>query len=148
MATIDITYNSKSYTILICTTADGDSVAQLIYQSLIKTEMSTIIEKISETDVRLTMANYKVLVPILTPQLEQSQVCQEILEQTRLSGKPIVPVIAVKKWRPDGWLGLIVAGRVFFRIFDEETACQPFYDSNRMTDLLIEIEVIYLHNIV
>lgn len=132
---------SSICTVLICTTDDGNTVAELILESLTSTQSSVIIENLSKSNATCSVAKCTVFVPILTPQLEQMSLCQAAFEQARLLNKPIVPVMAVKKWRPTGWLGLIIAGRIFFRIFDRETAYKPFYDSNRITDLRVEIEV-------
>lgn len=126
---------------LICTTDDGDAVAQIIFEALIATQPLTIVENLSKLGATCSVENCTVLVAVLTPQLEQSSLCQSMFEQARLLNKPIVPVIAVRKWRPTGWLGLVIAGRVFFRIFDQETAYKPFYDSSRINDLRLEIEV-------
>jgi len=139
--TAELPSGSSICSILICTTDDGQDVAQLIFEHLITNQMSVSIENLSKSDASSSVSNCTVFVPILTPQLEQSILCQLSFEQARLHGKPIVPVMAVKKWRPRGWLGLIIAGRVFFRIFDRETAYQSFYDTNRMTDLRVAIEV-------
>lgn len=128
---------------LICTTDEGASVADLILEFLVPFQPSTIIENLSSPDSSCSVSLCTVFAPILNPQFETNTLCQEALEEARRLNKPIVPVISVKKWRPEGWLGLLIAGRTFFRIFDRETAYQPFYDSNRITDLRYEIEVIH-----
>ncbi|CAF1121320.1 unnamed protein product [Adineta steineri] len=131
---------SSTCTVLICTVDDGSAVAQLVFDSLKPTQLSVIIENLSKSNATCNVAKCTVFVPILTPQLEQTILCRAAFEQARLLSKPIVPVMAVKKWRPEGWLGLVIAGRIFFRIFDQETAYKPLYDSNRITDLRVEIE--------
>ena len=110
-------------------------------ESLVTIQPSTIVENLSKPNATCSVANCTVFVAILTPQLEQTSLYQSAFEQAHLLNKPIVPIIAVKKWRPTGWLGLVIAGRVFFRIFDKETAYKPFYDSNPINDLRLEIEV-------
>ncbi len=132
---------SSNSTVLICTTDDGDTAAQLICESLTPTQQSVTVENLSKPNATCSVAKCTVFVVVLTPQLEQTSLCQSAFEEARRLRKPIVPVIAVKKWRPKNWLGLIIAGRIFFRIFDRETAYKPFYDSNRITDLRIGIEV-------
>ncbi|CAF2442374.1 unnamed protein product [Rotaria sp. Silwood2] len=132
---------SSTCTVLICTTDDGNIVGQLVYESLTATQSSIIIENLSKPNAACSVAKCTVFVPILTPQLEQTTLSRVAFEQARLLYKPIIPVIAIKKWRPEGWLGLIITGRVFFRIFDQETAYKPFYDSNRITDLRVAIEI-------
>ena len=132
---------SSTCTVLIGTADDGDAVAQLILESLLPTHPSAIVENLSKPNATSIIANCTIFIAVLTPQLEQTPFCQSVFEQARLLNKPIIPVIAVKKWRPTGWLGLVIAGRVFFRIFDRDTAYKPFYDSTLINDLHLEIEV-------
>ena len=135
---------SSDCVVLISTADDGSAVAQLVFDSLIATQPSIIIENLSKPNATSSVEKCTVLVGILTPQLEQLSLGQTVFEKARSLRKPIVPVMAIKKWRPEGWLGLVIAGRVFFRIFDQETASKPFYDSNRLTDLRVEVEVGYI----
>ena len=132
--------SSKPCVVLICTTDEGLQIAELILESLMTTQPAVLIENFSSNESS-SVNHCQVFVPILNQQFEQTKLCQEVLEKARLLGKPIIPVISVNKWRPDGWLGLLIAGRTFFRIFDRETAEKPFYDSNRITDLRYEIKV-------
>lgn len=127
--------------VLIGCTNEGLNVAQILHESLFVHQPSITIENLSKSDGISNVMNCEVFVAVLTPDFENNLMCRMILEEARLADKPIIPVIAVKKWKPTGWLGLITAGRIFFRIFDRETAFQPFYDTNRITDLRVEIEV-------
>ena len=135
--------SSKSCVVLICTTDEGLSIAELILESLMATQPAVLIDNLSSNESS-SVNHCQVFVPILNQQFDQARLCQEALEQARHQGKPIIPVISVKKWRPEGWLGLLIAGRTFFRIFDRETAEKPFFDSNRITDLRYEIKVTIL----
>ena len=137
----DLKENGSRCTVLICTADDGADVGQLIFESLCKTQASVAIENLSKLNGHSSVAHYSVFVPILSPQFEQMSLGRSVIEQASRLGKPIVPVIAVRKWRPKGWLGLAIAGRIFFRIFDRETAYKPFYDSHPLNDLRMEIEV-------
>lgn len=125
---------------MICTTDEGLSIAELILEHLLADQPAVLIENLSSNESS-SVNSCQVFVSILNQQFEQTKLCQKALEQARLQGKPIIPVISAKKWRPEGWLGLLIAGRTFFRIFDRETAEKPFYDSNRITDLRFEIKV-------
>lgn len=136
--------SSKSCVILICTTEEGLPIAELVFEFLMATQPAVLIDNLSANESS-SVNHCQVFVPILNQQFDQTRLCKEALEQARLQGKPIIPVISVKKWRPEGWLGLLIAGRTFFRIFDRETAEKPFYDSNRITDLRYEIKVIIHH---
>ena len=139
--TLNLPSGKEVCTVLIGTTDDGAAVAQLIFEALITSQPSTMIENYSKTNATCSTGRCTVFVPILTPQLAENVMGQAAFEHARRLGKPIVPVMAVKKWKPTGWLGLLVAGRTFYRIFDRETAFRSFYDSNRITDLRVGIEV-------
>ena len=103
-------------------------------------------ENLSKSNAVCSVRQCTVFVPILSPQMEQTPLCQAAFEEARRLRKPIIPVMAIKKWKPEDWLGLIIGGMTFFRIFDKEGAYKPFYDSNRMTDLRVEVEVSYTYH--
>ncbi|CAF4750803.1 unnamed protein product [Rotaria sp. Silwood1] len=89
----------------------------------------TIFQK---TDPKYSIRRCIVFVAIFPPQLEKTPICRAIFEEAGRLRKPIAPVIAIKDWRPEDWLGLTIARCTFFRIFDKENAYKPFYDSNRI----------------
>ncbi|CAF1183320.1 unnamed protein product [Rotaria sp. Silwood1] len=128
-------------TILICTVDDGATVGKLVYDEFISKNLNVGFDNLSKADPKYSIRRCTVFVPILSPQLEQTPICRATFEEARRLRKPIVPVIAVKDWRPEDWLGLTIAGCTFFRIFDKENAYKPFYDSNRMIDLRVEVEI-------
>ena len=116
-------------------------MGQLIHNDLIQHNHRSAFENITRSNARCSIEHCSVFVPILSPQYETSDMCRAVSEEARRTGKPIVPVIAVSQWRPAEWLGLTIAGLTFFRIFNQENAYKPFFDSNRMTDLRVSIEV-------
>ncbi len=132
-------------TILICTVDDGASVGQLVYDELTTKNLDVGLENLSKPNAVCSVRKCTVFVPILSPQLEQTGACRAAFEEARRLRKPIIPVMAIKKWKPEDWLGLTIAGTIFFRIFGKESAYKPFYDSNRMTDLRVEVEVSLLN---
>lgn len=103
--------------------------------------LSVAFEDLSSPNASCSIEHCSVFVPILTSQIESNPLCLAAFDEVRRLHKPLVPVIATEQWRPDDWLGLVIAGITFFRIFDKENAYKPFFDSNRMTDLRVEIEV-------
>lgn len=113
----------------------------MIYNEFITKSFNVAFENLSKPNAVCSVRQCTVLVPILSPQFEQTPICRAAFEEARQSKKSIVPVMAIRKWKPDDWLSLTVAGSTFFRIFDKESAYKPFYDSTRMKDLCIEVEV-------
>jgi hypothetical protein len=127
--------------VLICTMSDALLVAQLIYAELISNGVNVALENLSEPNASCSAAHCSVFVPVLSPQFEQAWTCRAVFEEVRRCRIPFAPVMAIKKWKPEDWLGLIIAGSTFFRIFNKDSAYESFYDSNRMKDLCAEIEV-------
>ncbi len=117
------------------------SVGQLVYDEFTTKNLNVGFENLSKPNAVCSVRQCTVFVPILSPQLEQTAACRAAFEEARRLGKPIVPIMAIKKWKSEDWLGLTIAGTTFFRIFNKESAYKPFYDSNRMTDLRVEVEV-------
>ena len=103
--------------------------------------LRTALENLSKPNAPCSIRRCGVLVPILSPQFEHTLTCRAVFEEARRLQKPILPVIAIEKWKPEDWLGLTIAGCTYFRIFDKNNAYKPFYDSNRMTDLRVGAEV-------
>lgn len=128
-------------TILIFTADDGASVGQLVYDELHGKGLNVGLENLSKANAVCSVRRCTVFVPILSPQLEQSAIARAAFEEARRLRKSVVPVVAIKKWKPEDWLSLTIAGTTFFRIFDRDSAYKPFYDSNRITDLRVEVEV-------
>jgi len=138
---VNLVHGDNTCTILICAVDDGATVGQLVYDEFLTKNLDVAFENLSKANAACSVRKCTVFVPILSPQLEQTPVCRAAFEEARRLQKPIVPVIAIKNWRPEDWLGLTIGGSTFFRIFDKENAYKPFYDSNRMTDLRVEVEV-------
>jgi hypothetical protein len=138
---VNLIHGENASTILICTANDGVTVGQLIYDEFISKNFSVAFENLSKPNAVCSVRQCTVFVPILSPELEQTPVCRAAFEEARRCRKPIVPVMAIKKWKSEDWVGLTIGGSTFFRIFDKESAYKPFYDSNRMTDLRVEVEV-------
>ena len=45
-----------------------------------------------------------------------------IVEAARSMNKVIIPISISKAFKPASWLGLAIAGRLFYRIFDQNQA--------------------------
>ena len=57
----------------------------------------------------------KTIVLVMSKNYEESQVCQAAIDLARSLNKTIIPVSWTKAWKPSNWLGLITAGKLFFR---------------------------------
>jgi hypothetical protein len=138
---VNLIDGDNAHTILICASDDGSNVGQLVYDEFTTKNLDVGFENLSKSNATCSVKKCTVFVPILTPQLEQTPVCRAAFEEARRLRKPIVPVMAIKDWKPNDWVGLTIAGGTFFRIFSKEHGYKAFYDTNRMTDLRVEVEV-------
>ena len=138
---VAIGHGERTNKILICTVDDGAAVGALVSQEFLNKNLDAGLENLSKSNAVCSVRRCTVFVPMLTPQLEQSPIVRAAFDEARRLRKAIVPVIAIKSWKPEDWLGLAIAGITFFRISDQQTAYKPKYDSNRITDLRVEVEV-------
>lgn len=138
---VDLIDGNSNSPILICTLEDGIAVERIISDALIASNHNVTTEDLTNGKPISSVRQCTVLVAILTPLFEQSAVAQAVFEQARQLRKGIIPVMAVKSWKPQGWPSLTIAGSTFFRIFDKDQAYKKFFDSNRITDLRVEVDV-------
>ena len=139
--TIQFARGNQKSTVLTCAVTDGLPIGQLVRNDLSSNSISVALEDLTKVSSSCSIESCSVFVPIITTSFEENSLCLSVFQAARQAKKPIVPVLAVEKWRPNDWLGLAIAGLTFFRIPDQETAYKKFFDSNRMTDLKVEIQV-------
>lgn len=131
----------RGYTILICAEDVGTNVARIVYDELRNHNLNVGLEYLHRSSTVCSVRRCTVFVPILTPQMEQLPITRAVFDEARRLRKPIVPVIAIRKWKSADWVGLAIAGIAFFRIFDQETANKEIGDSNPITNLRVAVEV-------
>lgn len=85
--------------------------------------------KTSET-TRVEKAN--VVVMVMSQGFYETYKCRATIESARQLGKKIIPVSPSRAFKPTGWIGLLIAGKLFFRIMDKKQAYSSqheFYNS-------------------
>ena len=138
-ATVNLDYSSKEQPhILISCHKNQLEIAELIKNSVFSEERKVIIEDTSSTNVTC-LRNSKILVLIISQDFESSFNCRALVEAARSYGIKFVPVTVSKEYKPTGWLGLAIAGKVFYRILSKEKAFAQKYDSTPMNDLKMAI---------
>lgn len=139
---VPLEFDDKSpVNVLISTHADSIEIARIVEEGLAKSELQCRVEETSSD--RSSVVVCKVLVVIMSPGYEADFKARLIVEKTRSLGLPIIPVSKTREWKPQTWLGLIVAGLLFFRIFDRQKAYDVKYDSYPMKDLAYEVFLFY-----
>jgi hypothetical protein len=98
---------------------------------------TTLVE--DSTCGRTSVRRAKVLIVVMSAGYEANRSCRAVIEAARSNGCVVVPVSTSREWKPAGWLGLMIAGKRFYRIFDREQAYVKKYDSTPMNELLFEV---------
>lgn len=130
--------DSPAVDVLISTHSDSIETARIVEEGLKKFDTDCRLEEISNDVSSLTAC--KVLVVIMSPGYENDVKARLIVEKALALGKRIVPVSKTRQWKPEKWLGLAIAGILFFRIIDREKAYEKKYDSYIMMDLAFEVK--------
>ena len=84
----------------------------------------------------------QVFVAVLSPEYQSSAASQKSYETARLYRKKIVPVIGAAKYQPSGWLGLAIAGKLYYAMPDRDSAYKKFYDSSLINDFRYAVEAL------
>ncbi|CAF1290838.1 unnamed protein product [Adineta steineri] len=138
---VNLIYNDKPCTVLICTTDEGLPVAKLIYNEFSAKNLNALVENLSDANATCSVRQCTVFIPILSAGFEKKPACRVAFEEARQLQIPIIPVMSAIDWKPQDWLGITVAGATYFRIYTQVSAYKPLYDSNRITDLRVAVEI-------
>ena len=89
------------------------AVCELIEAAFKRMDIKHVSEETSNGVTNIKACQTIVLV--MSKSYEDSQVCQAAIDLARSLNKTIIPVSWTKAWKPSNWLGLITAGKLFFR---------------------------------
>lgn len=131
--------------VLISVHSDSLEIANLVEEG-IRSSSSKItceIEEVSSSLSSSRVCDCKVLIVIMSPGYEDSIKACLIVEKARSSAIHVVPVSKTREWKPQKWLGMIIAGVFFIRIVNKEKAYELKYDTYPMKNLVFEVELIF-----
>lgn len=135
----ELEHTAQNFDVLVSYSTDAAPVAELIQTGLQQSGITNIIlEEPSNGKSCIQTAN--VLVLVVSPGYEHNNYCRLIVEAARSSKKQIIPVKAEKKFKPEAWLGLAIAGKFYYRLFDKEQAYAQKYDSSPINDFIYGVK--------
>jgi hypothetical protein len=138
-ATVNLDHSSNEEPdVLISCHKNQLEIAELIKNSISSEERKCLIEDTSSTNLTC-LKKSKALVVIISQDFESSFNCRALIECARSIDKKFVPVTVSREYKPVGWLGLAIAGKVFYRILNKEKAFIKKYDSTPMNDLKMAV---------
>lgn len=113
------------------------NIAELIEQALTNKQITYKTEDSSlETS---SIKRVKGMIIIMSAEYEENFNCRMVVQKAIELNLKIIPISISKAWKPTDWLGLLIAGKIFYRIFDKEQAYKVKYDSTPMNDLIFSI---------
>ena len=134
----ELKHDKRQAEVLVSYHNDFESVAVIIEDELNRNGIKYISED-SSLGTTAINSDVKVIILIMSPGYEESHYCRKVVELARAAKKTIIPVSTSKGWKPQEWLGLTVAGKLYYRIFDKSQAIKPIYDSTPIKDLLFAV---------
>jgi len=139
-SSINLTLLDSNADVLISRCGDNTkNISELIEQAL---ESKQISYKTEDSSLgKSYIKGVKALVIIMSAEYEENFNCKLIVQKAKELNLKIIPISITRAWKPADWLGLVMSGKVFYRIFDKEQAYKVKYDSTPMNDLIMALIV-------
>jgi hypothetical protein len=134
---IILTHSTIKANVLISYHSEAAATFDLIKEALSNKKINFIGEEC--TNGKSSILTSQLLVVIMSAKYEESDYGLLIVETAKRKKKPIIPVSVKKSFKPDKWLGLVIAGKLYYRLFSKEEAYKQFYDSTPMNNFIYSI---------
>ena len=135
---IKLTHSNINANVLISYHSEAKATFDLIKEALNNKKINFIGEECSSG--KTSILTSQLLVVLMSSKYEESDYGLLIVETARSKKKPIIPISISKSFKPDKWLGLVIAGKLYYRLFSKEEAYKHFYDSTPMNNFIYSIE--------
>jgi hypothetical protein len=134
-----LTFTNTKVDVLISHHPEAVGVAGLILEAINANKVGMVVLEDSANATATSVTGARALVVVMSPGYEASHSCRMVVEAARARSIQVVPVSTSREWKPSAWLGLLIAGKRFYRIFSHEQAYKKKYDSTPMNDLVFEV---------
>jgi hypothetical protein len=136
---VNLNFLNEPISVLISCHSDSIAIAKIVEEGVTSSGIACKIEDPASGNSSVSAC--AVLVVIMSPGYESNELARLIVEKAKSLNKPIIPISKTRSWKPEHWLGLLIAGILFFRIMDKEQAYKHKYDSCPMNDLVFEVKI-------
>jgi hypothetical protein len=113
--------SSSKIDVLISYQFETQEIVDIIVSGLKTKSLSYLNEECSSLNTS-SVLNAKCLVILMSKSYEDNFNAKAIVEKARQLNKPIIPVSVTRSWKPENWLALFLAGKLFYRITSKEQA--------------------------
>lgn len=120
--------------VLISYHPDNELNAKIVYNALSENNIEAQME--DTTKAVSNVQGARVVLVVLSTSYEANKFCEQMVQITRSLKKPLIPISPIKGLKLTNWLGLTVAGKLYYRIIDEQQAYKAKHDLSVMSDLL------------
>ncbi|RNA41414.1 General transcription factor IIH subunit 2 [Brachionus plicatilis] len=137
MPQVDLNFQDQNVDVLVSYHPKQEQNAHLIQKGLAGSGHKFKLE--DSTSSTTSVRTCRTLIIVMSDEYESSCVCKGVVDLARSLKKNIIPVSTKKGWKSKHWLGLVIAGKLFFRVIDRDQAFKKVNDFAPMDDFLLEV---------
>lgn len=134
---VKLNYTDTKVDVLISAHNLDYNIAKVIKEGLSKNLISCLDED-SSTGVT-NIRSSKLIIVVMSEDYEENFNCRATVEEARLLGKQIIPVLAEENFKPKKWLGMVSSGKFWYNIFSKKKAYTKQFDSIPMNELITAV---------
>lgn len=135
----DLKLNDEKLDILVSFHPKQELNAKLLEKGLAKDGYSF---KLEDSTSQTTCVKFcRTVIIVMSNDYENSDVSKSVVDLARSLKKNIIPVSIKKGWKSDSWLGLVIAGKLFFRVISQEQVFEKKndFEFTPMDNIILEV---------
>lgn len=136
---VDLKFNNQKLDILVSYHPKQELNARLLENGLANSQFTFKLE--DSTCQSTSVKCCRTLIIVMSDDYENSGVSKSVVDLARSLKKNIIPVAIRKGWKSNRWLGLVIAGKLFFRVISQEQVLQKNsqYEFTPMDEIMLEV---------
>lgn len=107
--------------VLLLYHSETRQVVDLIADALTKKSIQFHLEE-PQTSATTRVEKSQIVLMIMSQGFSDTYKSRATIELARQLGKTIIPISTSRAFKPTGWMGLLIAGKLFFRVMDQNQA--------------------------
>lgn len=135
---LNLTHSNIKSNVLVSYHAEAAATFDLIKEALNNEKINFLGEEC--TSGKSSILTSQLLVVIMSAKYEESDYALQIVETAKAKKLPIIPVSISKSFKSDKWLGLVIAGKLYYRLFSKEEAYKQFFDTTPINNFTYGIK--------
>lgn len=135
----DLKFSDQKIDVLISYHPKQELNARLLEKGLQNSDFSFKLEDSSSPNSCVKCC--RILLIVMSDEYENSDVCKSVVDLARTMKKKIIPVAIKRGWKSNHWLGLVIAGKLFFRVISQDQLFkkESNFEFSPMDEILLEV---------